>query len=138
MESPGVINMKIPVKDVIVKNRIRKEMGSLDTLAESLKRYGQISPIVISKKNLLIAGGRRLEAAKLLGWENINAVIYEESGELEQLELEVEENLQRMDFTPEEVADAAQRIYRLKHPSFFRRILNAIKRFFKKLFRIKD
>jgi ParB family chromosome partitioning protein len=130
--------MKIPVKDVIVKNRIRKEMGSLDTLADSLKRYGQISPIVISKKNLLIAGGRRLEAAKLLGWETINAVVYEESGELEQLELEVEENLQRMDFTPDEVSDAARRIYRLKHPSFFRRVLNAIKRFFKKLFRIKD
>ena len=130
--------MKIPIQDVVVKKRIRKDMGSLDALAESLKRYGQISPIVIGKKNVLIAGGRRLEAAKLLGWQYINAVIYEDSGELEQLELEVEENIQRMDFSTEEAAAAASQIYRLKHPPFFRRVLNAIIRFFRKLFRIKD
>ena len=130
--------MKIPVQDVIVKNRIRKDMGSLDALAESLKRYGQISPIVIGKKNELIAGGRRLEAAKLLGWQYIDAVIHEGSGELEQLELEIEENIQRRDFNAEETAAASQKIYLLKNPPFFRRVLNAIIRFFRKLFRIKD
>ena len=138
MESSGVMNMKIPIKDVIVKKRVRKDMGSLDTLASSLQRYGQICPIVISKKNVLIAGGRRLEAAKLLGWESINAVVYEGSGELEQLELEVEENVQRRDFSTEEIEAAVKKIHRLKNPGFFRRILNAIIRFFKKLFRIKD
>ena len=132
------MSMKISIKDVIVKKRVRKDMGSLEALAASLNRYGQISPIVINKKNVLIAGGRRLEAAKILGWESINAVIYEGSGELEQLELEVEENVQRRDFNTEEIEDAAKKIHRLKNPGFFRRILNAIIRFFKKLFRIKD
>jgi ParB family chromosome partitioning protein len=50
----------------------------------------------------------------------------------------VEENIQRRDFTPQEVAEATKRIYRLKNPGFFRRILNAIIRFFKWLFRIRD
>ena len=110
----------------------------IDMLAESLKRYGQISPILISKKNILIAGERRLEAARHLGWRTINALISESSGELERLELEVEENIQRRDFTREEAADAVKKINQLRNPGFFRRILNAIIRFFKWLFRIED
>jgi ParB family chromosome partitioning protein len=130
--------MQIPVKDIIVKKRIRKDLGDIDALAESLKRYGQISPIVISKRNMLIAGGRRLEAAKHLGWRTINAIVLENTDEISRLELEVEENLQRRDFNMEEVAEATRKIYRLQNPGFFRRILNAIIRFFKWLFKIDD
>jgi ParB family chromosome partitioning protein len=130
--------MQIPVEDIVVKNRIRKDLGDLSSLAESLKRYGQISPIVISRKNVLIAGGRRLEAAKLLGWRTINAVIADVPGNLSKLEIEVEENIQRRDFSPGELAEAAKRIYRLKNPGFFRRLWDAILRFFRKLFRIEE
>ena len=113
-------------------------MGDIESLADSLRRYGQISPIVINKKNLLIAGERRLEAAKRLGWRTINAIISEKSSELERLELEVEENMQRRDFSMNEAAEATKRLYRLRNPGFFRRILNAIIKFFKWLFRIED
>ena len=130
--------MQIPVADIIVKKRIRQEMGDIESLAESLKRYGQISPIVVSRKNVLIAGGRRLEAARHLGWRTINAVVSDSSGELERLELEVEENIQRRDFSMDEVAEATKKIYRLQNPGFFRRLLNAVIRFFKRLFRIED
>ncbi|MDR2717296.1 MAG: ParB N-terminal domain-containing protein [Treponema sp.] len=130
--------MQIPIKDIIVKKRIRKDMGDIETLAESLKRYGQISPILISAKNVLIAGERRLEAAKYLGWRSINAVISESSSELARLELEVEENMQRRDFNMEEVAEATRKIYRLQNPGIFRRILNALIRFLKWLFKIGD
>jgi ParB family chromosome partitioning protein len=130
--------MQIPINDIIVKKRIRREMGDIVSLAESLKRYGQISPIVVSKKNVLIAGGRRLEAAKHLGWRTINAIISESSGELERLELEVEENIQRRDFNMEEVAEATRKIYQLQNPGFFRRLFNALIRFFKRLFKTED
>jgi len=130
--------MKIPITDIIVKKRIRKDMGDIEALAESFKCYGQITPIIINKKNVLIAGGRRLAAAKLLGWQSINAVITDHYGELEQLELELEENKYRKDFNDAEAAEAAIKIHRLRNPSFFRRVINAIARFFKKLFRIKD
>ncbi|MDR2921710.1 MAG: ParB N-terminal domain-containing protein [Treponema sp.] len=129
--------MQVPINDIIVRKRIRKNMGDIDVLAESLKRHGQISPIVISRKNILIAGGRRLEAAKSLGWRTINAVILENSTELSRLELEIEENTQRRDFTMEELADATKKLYRMQNPGFFRRIWNAIIRFFKWLFRIE-
>ena len=130
--------MQVPVKDIIVRKRIRKEMGDIEALAESLKRYGLISPIVITKKNVLIAGGRRLEAAKYLGWRTINAIISENSEELARLELELEENIQRRDFNMEEIAEATRKINRLKNPGFFRIIFNAIIRFFKWLFKIED
>jgi ParB family chromosome partitioning protein len=130
--------MQVPIEDVKVKRRIRKDLGDIDTLAESLKLFGQINPVVITPKNVLISGQRRLEAAKALGWRTINAVIQEFPDALSKLEYEVEENIQRRDFTPQEIAEATKRIYRLKNPGFFRRILNAIIRFFKWLFRIED
>jgi ParB family chromosome partitioning protein len=130
--------MQVPIKDIVVKKRIRREPGDIESLAESLKRFGQISPIVISRKNVLIAGGRRLLAAKRLGWRTINAVISESASELARLELEVEENIQRRDFNMEEVAAATRKLYRLRNPGFFRRIWNAIIRCFKRLFRIDD
>jgi ParB family chromosome partitioning protein len=123
--------MQVPIDEIVVKKRIRKDMGDLDSLAASLRSYGQISPVVISKKNILIAGGRRLEAAKRLGWRTINAVVSESADELELLELEVEENIQRQDFNMEEVAEATKKIHRLKNPGLIRRIWNAIVKFFK-------
>jgi ParB family chromosome partitioning protein len=132
------MSMQIPVKDIIVKKRIRREMGDIEALAESFKKFGQISPIVINKKKLLITGGRRLEAAKRLGWKTINAVMVEIDGELDTLEYEVEENLQRRDFKPEELAEASRKIYRLRNPGFFRRVWNRMARFFRRLFRIED
>ncbi|MDR1637112.1 MAG: ParB/RepB/Spo0J family partition protein [Treponema sp.] len=130
--------MQILIKDIIVKKRIRREMGDIEALAESFKKFGQISPIVVNKKKILIAGGRRLEAAKYLGWKTINAVVSEINGKLDTLEYEVEENLQRREFNPEELAEAARKIYRLRNPGFFRRVWNRITRFFRRLFRIED
>jgi ParB family chromosome partitioning protein len=130
--------MQILIKDVVVKRRIRKEMGDIESLAESFKKFGQISPIVINKKRVLINGGRRLEAAKYLGWKTINAVTVDINGKLGKLEYEVEENLQRRDFNSEELAEATRKIYRLRNPGFFGRIWNRIVDFFKRLFRMED
>ena len=130
--------MLVPIEDVKIKKRIRKDMGDIAALTESMKRFGQINPILITKDNILIAGGRRLEAARNLGWTNINAVVAEIPDELSKLEYEVEENMQRRDFTSTEIQEAAEKIHRLQNPSLFRRIINAIIRFFKRIFKIKS
>jgi ParB family chromosome partitioning protein len=127
--------MQVPIESIKVKERVRQEMGDISALAESMKRFGQISPIVISSDKVLIAGGRRLEAARSLGWTNINVVIAEITDELTMLEYEREENIQRKNFIPSEEAAASQKIYELQHPPFFRRIWNAIIGFFKRLFK---
>jgi ParB family chromosome partitioning protein len=128
--------MQVPIDSIKVKERIRRDMGDISALADSMRRFGQISPIVISRKNVLIAGGRRLEAARSLGWSEIDAVFADISDKLAMLEYEVEENMQRRSFTHEEEENAIQKIHRLRNPSFLRRIWNAIVRFFKRLFRL--
>jgi ParB family chromosome partitioning protein len=130
--------MQIPIQDVIVKKRIRHDLGDIPGLAESMKRYGQINPIMITQKNILIAGNRRLEAAKYLGWKTINAVVADASDKITRLEYEIEENIQRQEFNDEEIIQATRELDKLKNPGFFRKILNAIASFFKKLFRIPE
>ena len=130
--------MKVLIADIKVKKRIRKDLGNIPALADSLKKYGQINPIIITKKNVLVAGGRRLEAARHLGWRTINATVIDAPGELAKLEYEVEENVQRRDFSPLEAEEAARKLHSLRNPSFFRRVFNAIAKFFKRLFKIED
>ena len=127
--------MLIPIEDIKVKKRVRKDMGDIAALADSMKRFGQISPILITKNNLLVAGGRRLEAARSLGWRAINAIEIDVNDELTKLEYELEENIQRHDFNNEETEAAVRKIQKLRNPNIFRRIINAIVRFFRKLFK---
>jgi ParB family chromosome partitioning protein len=129
--------MQVPINDIKVKKRIRKDLGDIEALAESMRRFGLLTPISITKKNVLIAGGRRLEAARRLGWSTINAVITEIPGNVELLEFEIEENLQRQDFSPQELNEAARLLNRIKYPGFFRKIWNTLVRFFKRIFRIE-
>jgi ParB family chromosome partitioning protein len=129
--------MQVPIEDIVVKKRVRRDMGDIGALAESFKKFGQISPILISKKNVLIAGGRRLEAAKSLGWRTINAVIADLPPGLSPLEYEVEENLRRQEFSPEESADASRRLFRLRNPGPLRRFFRWLAGLFKRLFGIE-
>lgn len=130
--------MQIPIEDIVVKKRIRKDMGDTDSLADSLRQYGLINPVLINKHNILIAGRRRLEAARKLGWRTINATIIDAQDPLTKLEYELEENYQRSDFSGEETQLAIKKIQKLRHPGFFTRIWLAIKAFFSSLFNRSD
>ena len=126
--------MLVNISEIKVRKRVRKDLGDLDALKESLRRYGLLNTITIDNKNRLIAGERRLEAAKLLGWTNINAVVVNNISAITKLELELEENNQRKEFTDAELLEGYKRLERLRNPSIFRKILNAIVRFFEWIF----
>ncbi len=128
--------MQIDIDDIVVKKRIRKDLGDLALLMDSLKRYGLMHPILINKKNVLIAGGRRLQAAKELGWKKIEVQVIDAHDELSRLEFEIEENIQRREFSEAETDAAYARLYTLRNPGFFRRLWNRIRLFFKRLFRL--
>jgi ParB family chromosome partitioning protein len=130
--------VQIPIDDIIVKRRVRKDLGDIAGLAESLRRFGLMNPVLVSKRNVLIAGRRRLEAARSLGWKTINAVTVEARDPLAKLELELEENVQRRELSTDEIAEANSRIRKLRDPGFFRRIWNAIVRFFARLFGLDE
>lgn len=125
--------MLVPIANIKIKKRVRKDLGNLDDLKDSLRMYGLLNPITLNRKYELIAGERRLQAAKQLGWTNINANIIDNLTEVEQLEMELEENNQRKEFTEEELMEGYKRLERLRNPGFFYRIFLFFKHLFEKI-----
>jgi DNA modification methylase len=84
-----------------IGKRHRTDLGDLESLAESLETVGLLHAVVIDSHDRLIAGRRRLAAAKLLGWKEVPVRVVD----LEQIALgEFIENACRKDFTPSEIA----------------------------------
>lgn len=108
--------MLVNINDIKIKKRVRRDLGDLEALKNSLRTYGLLNPITINGKYELIAGERRLQAAKQLGWTNINAVVQNNLSEVEELEMELEENNQRKEFTSEELLDGYRRLEKLRNP----------------------
>lgn len=84
----------------------------LAELADSIKTHGIIQPLLVRElqgKYQLIAGERRLRAAKLVGLPTVPIVIREIS-EQSMMEIALVENLQREDLNPIEEAIAYQRL----------------------------
>ena len=127
--------MLVNISDIKVKRRVRKDLGNLEDLKDSLRRYGLLNPITLNSKYQLVAGERRLEAAKAIGWTSINANIIDNLTPVSQLEMELEENNQRKEFTDEELMEGYKRLAALRNPSPVRRIWNAIRDFFVWLFK---
>lgn len=126
--------MRIAVDRITIQHRIRRDLGDLGGLMDSLQTHGLINPVMVTRSFQLIAGHRRLESARRLGWETIEAVVVDRSGDVERLELEIEENLHRRDLTAEELAAARARLERLRNPGFFRRLWGRITALWGRLF----
>ncbi|MDO8557446.1 MAG: ParB/RepB/Spo0J family partition protein [Candidatus Jorgensenbacteria bacterium] len=93
----------------------------LDELAQSIREFGIIQPLVVSKvvaetetgtsvEYQLIAGERRLMAAKLAGFERVPVIIRQAESKQTKLELALIENIQRSNLNPLESARAYARL----------------------------
>jgi ParB/RepB/Spo0J family partition protein len=103
----------VPIADVTTdarNDRLLRDDPSIDELAGSMKSRGLLEPIVVTQRETsgwrLVAGHRRLEAARRLGWTNIPAIAraYDSDDEL-QLDRAVE-NVHRLNLNPIEEAYA--------------------------------
>lgn len=111
------------------KEQPRKDFNedALRELADSIKQFGIIQPIVLQKREKtyeIIAGERRWRAAKLAGLKEVPAIVKEYS-EKEIVEIALIENIQREDLNPIEEAYAYQRLikeYDLKQDELADRI----------------
>ena len=103
----------IQISEIIQTNRTRADLGELGALAESIRRHGLLQPIVIDANNELRCGSRRLAAVKLLCWKEVPIVRLEYLSPLEQLEIELDENSRRKDFTWQEELTLRVRIIKL-------------------------
>jgi ParB family chromosome partitioning protein len=112
--------------------------AALASLAESIRQYGVLQPLTVVRKEIerpeegifveyeLIAGERRLRAAKLAGIMAVPVVIRAaEDSDRMKLELAIIENLQREDLSPIDRAEAFHRLvseFGLKHTEISKRV----------------
>jgi len=108
---PGPGQLEIPL-DRISENprqpRLRMDDDALETLAASIREHGVIQPVLVTETidgYQLVAGERRVRAARMAGLERIPAVV-RQLADRDQLELALVENLQREDLDPIEAARA--------------------------------
>lgn len=107
--SPGEQIKQLPIEKVVPNpDQPRKEFdeSSLKELAESIKQHGIIQPIVVTPsgdKFRIVAGERRYRASKIAGLTKLPAIIRNHK-ELEELEIALVENVQRVDLSPLEQA----------------------------------
>jgi len=89
---------------------------SLNELADSIKEYGVVQPIIVKKSIKgyeLVAGERRTKAAKLAGLITIPAIIKEFTDE-EMMEIALLENIQREDLNPIDEAESIANIINMR------------------------
>src|SRR4051812_35702116 len=87
------MTIDIAVASVIVGEG-RRPTQNVAELADSIRLIGLVNPIAVTPDMRLVAGGNRLEACRMLGWESIPARVLE----LDQLHAElaeIDENLIR-------------------------------------------
>jgi ParB family chromosome partitioning protein len=98
------------------------DQARLNDLADSIRQYGVLQPLVVSPVEVprddggfnvqyeLIAGERRLRASRIAGLNQVPAVIRKEQNPMMKLELAIIENLQREDLSPIDRARAFLRL----------------------------
>jgi len=92
------------------RNQPRKDFSheELEELAESIKKYGVMSPIIVKKTSdgyTIIAGERRWRAARMAELDEV-PVIIKDVDQLTAAEMSIVENIQRTDLNPVEEANA--------------------------------
>ena len=101
----------IPTKDILISSgnpRKNFDMEGIEALAESIKMFGVLQPLVLIKekdKYRIVAGERRFRASKVAKLDKVPAVIKDLSGKDQDI-ISMVENIQREDLNPYEEAMA--------------------------------
>lgn len=97
--------------------RQRRELRNVSDLAESIRQVGLINPPVVTRDMILVAGERRLEACRSLGWTSIPVQFAEDLDKMSLHLIELEENVKREDLTWQEHNDAIAAYHILRSAS---------------------
>lgn len=106
--------MLVDIDKITVGDRIRKDFGDIEELADDISENGLINPPVVNKEYVLLAGERRLRACKLLGWPQIEVRMMDTRDAEHDLDVEISENECRKEFTKTERLDYARRLARIE------------------------
>lgn len=106
--------MLINIEQIKIENRIRKDFGNIQELADDIKQNGLINPpVVISESDgtyTLLAGERRVRAMKLLGYKQVEVRTWKSLDDEQKLNIEISENEARKDFSKSERMEYALRL----------------------------
>ena len=102
------------ISDIKITERVRKDIGDITELAESIDRLGLFHPIVVTPDGELIIGARRIEAFKHLGHDSIPERVMSITEYEEKQQAEVEENTQRKDLPPSRMVAYWETLDKLK------------------------
>jgi len=81
----------LPIEAIVVGDRVREDYGEIDRLASSLRKWGQLLPIIVDQEYRLCDGGRRMRAAAAAGLTEIAASVRTMTdAERRDLELEID------------------------------------------------
>lgn len=91
------------------------DITTLEELSDSIKQHGILQPLIVSQSEgqktfLIIAGERRWRAAQLAGLDFVPAIV-RSAAEIDQLEIALIENIQRVDLSPLEQAVSIERLH---------------------------
>lgn len=105
-----------PIASIFVDRSVRQrtELTALDELAASIREVGLMHPIIITREGTLVAGERRLEAHKLLGYDSILVRFSDTLDPLELHLIELEENIKRVELPWQDRTRAIAEYHRLK------------------------
>lgn len=96
--------LDLDVDAVVVKYSMRRNLGDLDSLATSIRSLGLLHPVIVDRNNILVVGGRRLEAARRAGLTHVPAMKLDiDFDSMTALDIQSDENLCRLPLTPEEL-----------------------------------
>src|ERR1035441_8868581 len=90
----------LPIDQIEVGFRYRKDLGDLRALADSIAEVGLLHPVVVTSSGRLIAGQRGLQACRQLGWTEIPVTVVDL---LQAARGEAHENFVRKDLLPSEI-----------------------------------
>ncbi|MHB8413906.1 MAG: DNA methyltransferase [Acidiferrobacteraceae bacterium] len=103
----------VPLDKIHWNKRYREDLGDIDSLAESMQEKGVLQPITITPDYELLAGERRVTAARKAGLVEIPALVRSKEDAIDAREIELMENVLRKDFTWSERCALEQEIDRL-------------------------
>jgi site-specific DNA-methyltransferase (adenine-specific) len=130
------LELRLNIDDVVINDRIRKDLGNIDELTNSIREFGLIQPLVLYQpkpmevptkaeglpynengKPELCAGGRRLTALKRLGIKELihgqHYIWRDEEDAYRRKATELEENLRRQELSWQETVNAKAELLQL-------------------------
>jgi ParB family chromosome partitioning protein len=116
-----------PLADIKLSSPYLRTDTDVTALMKSIDSVGLIHPVTINSENELLAGARRYQAVKELGWDEIPVQVIDQDALVQEL-ISIDENLVRTSLTPlemEQYLNRGREIYEALHPDANKVDLNA-------------